>query len=100
MSALFGRTFMDGHYGDKGDDKKMLKVGWRYYFKINGMEFLPGWLVLLLTQVAYFGRRVGDDEIRKAIKASFDKLKNTAMGRKIDNEAPVDPKVKVEHHAD
>ena len=73
FSILFGDKFQSGHYGR--DDRSILETGWRYYFRVYGMAFLPGWLVLVMAHFAYFGQRIADKENKAKIASSFAGLK-------------------------
>jgi len=87
MSAIFGDSFESGAYG--ADDKKILKTGWRYYFRVTGMPYLPGWLVLLFVHLAWIGPRVGANRttVKNSLSKFFDKVRGKA-GEESDREKP------------
>jgi len=72
-SGLLGEQFSNKYYGV--DDEKILKAGFRYYIQVNGLPNLPGWLVVLITQAAYFFQRIGSakgqGEIMEKIRGMF-----------------------------
>ncbi len=86
LSALFGKTF-EPDYKDR-DDRKMLVLGYRYWFKAYGIPF-PPWGLFLLTQIAYVAFRLGDSYNRARIKAAIDKL--TSKPRIINADTPRAP---------
>lgn len=87
MTALFGDSFQSGHYGT--DDRKILKVGWKYYFRVTGMTYLPGWLVLLMVHVSYLGQRVGSKAARAQVSGAFGRMWAKISGKKSTQPGPV-----------
>ena len=74
FTAFGGKTFEQGACGGR-DDRKMLESAWRYYFRVNGLKNVPGWVILLIGHLSYVGPRLGVAENRDAIKGFFGKVK-------------------------